>query len=100
VREVRIDRLTEGTYYAVIVVDGAQGTTEVDARPSDALALALVTGAPVRADRAVVETTESDETVAEAVAAIDNQGTAGAQALLDEMTQEAERQDPPEPASP
>lgn len=35
--EVRIDRLTEGTYYAVIVVDGPQGTAEVDARPSDAL---------------------------------------------------------------
>ena len=42
VREVRIDRLTEGTYYAAIVVQGPQGTTEVDARPSDALALALV----------------------------------------------------------
>jgi uncharacterized protein len=96
-REVRIDRLAEGTYYAVIVVDGPQGTTEVDARPSDALALALVVGAPVRADRAVVETTESDETVAEALAAVDSQSAVGAQALLDEMTQEAERQEPPEP---
>jgi bifunctional DNase/RNase len=92
-REVRIDRLTEGTYYAVIVVDGPQGTTEVDARPSDALALALVVGAPVRADRAVVETTESDETVAEALAAIDSRDAADAQALLDELTEEAERQD-------
>ena len=45
-----------GTYYAVIVVDGPHGTIEVDARPSDALALALVVGAPVRADRAVLET--------------------------------------------
>jgi bifunctional DNase/RNase len=100
VREVRIDRLTEGTYYAVIVVDGAQGPTEIDARPSDALALALAVGASVRADRAVVETTESDETVAEALAVIDTQSTAGAQALLDEMAQGAERQDPPEPADP
>ena len=100
VREVRIDRLTEGIYYAVIVVDGPQGIAEVDARPSDALALALVIGAPVRADRAVVETIESDQTVAEALAAIDGQEAAGAQSLLDEMTQEAERQDPSEPASP
>jgi bifunctional DNase/RNase len=92
-REVRIDRLTEGTYYAVIVVDGPHGATEVDARPSDALALALVVGAPVRADRAVVETTESDETVAEALAAIDSRDAADAQALLDELTEEAERQD-------
>jgi bifunctional DNase/RNase len=99
-REVRIDRLSEGTYYAVIVVDGPQGTAEVDARPSDALALALVIGAPVRADHAVVETTESDGTVAEAFAAIDSQSTAGAQALLDEMTRQAERKAPPEPGNP
>jgi Domain of unknown function (DUF151) len=45
VREVRIDRLSEGTYYAVIVIDGPQGAIEVDARPSDALTLALVVGA-------------------------------------------------------
>jgi hypothetical protein len=38
------------------------------ARPSDALVLALVAGAPVRADRTIVETTESPQ-VAEALAA-------------------------------
>jgi bifunctional DNase/RNase len=97
VREVRIDRLTEGTYYAVIVVQGPQDTTEVDARPSDALALALIVGAPIRADRAVVETTEVDETVAEALATIDSQNASGAQALLDELAEEAQRQEPPEP---
>ena len=98
-REVRIDRLSEGTYYAVIVVDGPQGTTEVDARPSDALALALVVGAPVRADGTVVEASESSEEVAHALTAIDSQEAVGAQALLDEMAQEADRQDPPEPTS-
>jgi uncharacterized protein len=87
--EVRIDRLTAGTYYAVIVVDGPQGTTEVDARPSDALALALVVGAPVRADRAVVDTTESSEEVAQTLAAVDSQEAAGPQALLDELAAEA-----------
>ena len=97
-REVRIDRLTQGTYYAVIVVEGPHGTAEVDARPSDALALALVVGAPVRADRAVVETTESDETVAEALAVIDRQEASGPQALLDQLDREAQLQDPPEPA--
>jgi bifunctional DNase/RNase len=99
VREVRIDRLSEGTYYAVIIVDGPQGTAEVDARPSDALALALVVGAPVRADRTVVETTETDETVAEALAAIDSKEAVRAQALLDEISQANERQNPPEPVS-
>jgi|Tabmets5t2r1_1033131.scaffolds.fasta_scaffold48444_2 bifunctional DNase/RNase len=99
VREVRIDRLSEGTYYAVVGVDGPQGAAEVDARPSDALALALIVGAPVRADRAMVEITESDETVADALAAIDRQEAVGPQALLDELAEEAQRQDPPEPAS-
>jgi bifunctional DNase/RNase len=98
-REVRIDHLTEGIYYAVVAVDGPRGTAEVDARPSDALALALVVGAPVRADRAVVEMTESDETVAQALALIDSQGAAGPQALFDELAEEARRQDPPEPPS-
>ena len=95
-REVRIDRISEGTYYAIIEVDGPQGTTEVDARPSDALALGLVVGAPVRADRAVLETIEADTTVAEAFTALDSKSAPGAQALLDEMTQQAQRQDPPE----
>ena len=99
-REVRIDRLVEGTYYAVVVVDGPQCTAEVDARPSDALVLALVVGSPIRADRAVVETTESSEAVAEAFAAIDSQQAAGPRALLDELVEEARRHDPPEPASP
>jgi bifunctional DNase/RNase len=99
VREVRIDRLSEGTYYAILVVDGPQDTTEVDARPSDALALALVVGAPIRADRAVMETIESDATVGEALAVIDSQSAAGPQALLDELAQEAQRQDPPEATS-
>ena len=98
VHEVRIDRLTEGTYYAVIVVRGPHGTSEVDARPSDALALAMVVGAPVRADRGVVETTQADPIVAEALAAIDGQEAVGAQALLDEIAQADERQAPPAPA--
>jgi bifunctional DNase/RNase len=98
VRKVRIDRLSEGTYYAVVVIDGPQGVAEVDARPSDALALALIVGAPIRADRAMVETTESDKTVAEALAVIDRQEAGGPRALLDELDEEAQRQDPPEPA--
>ena len=94
VREVRIDSLREGTYYAVIVVDGPDGATEVDARPSDALALAMVVAAPVRADRAIMETTETEEVVAEALTAIDSQEAVGAQALLDEITRADDHQDP------
>jgi hypothetical protein len=49
--------------------------------------LALVVGAPVQADRAVVETTGSSEEVAGAFAGLGNQAGAGVQALLDELAQ-------------
>ncbi len=53
--EVRITRLTEGVFYAVVVVEGPGGVVEVDARPSDALNLAVVSGTPVRVNAAVLE---------------------------------------------
>jgi RNA polymerase sigma factor (sigma-70 family) len=45
--EVRITRLTQDTYYAIARVEGAGGVAELDARPSDAVALALALGAPI-----------------------------------------------------
>jgi RNA polymerase sigma factor (sigma-70 family) len=55
VTEVRITRLTDETFYAAIMVDGPAGRQEVDARPSDAVNLALVTGAAIRADSALLD---------------------------------------------
>jgi len=55
VSEVRITRLAGEVFYAVIVVAGPAGQREVDARPSDAVNLALVTGAPILADRALLD---------------------------------------------
>src|SRR6187397_458184 len=51
-REVRVSRLADSVFYATAVL--ADGS-EVDARPSDALTLALVTGAPIRVEAAVLE---------------------------------------------
>jgi RNA polymerase sigma factor (sigma-70 family) len=55
VAEVRITRLVDGTFYAAVMVDGPAGRQEVDARPSDAVNLALVTGAAIRADSALLD---------------------------------------------
>jgi RNA polymerase sigma-70 factor (ECF subfamily) len=55
VTDVRITRLVEDTFYAVVIVDGPGGPREVDARPSDGLNLAVVTGAPIRVDRSLLE---------------------------------------------
>ena len=55
VSEVRITRLADQVFYAVVVVDGPAGQREVDARPSDAVNLALVTGAPILADGTLLD---------------------------------------------
>jgi len=55
VSEVRITRLADEIFYAVVVVDGPAGQREVDARPSDAVNLALVAGAPILADGALLD---------------------------------------------
>jgi RNA polymerase sigma factor (sigma-70 family) len=55
VSEVRITRLAGEVFYAVVVVAGPAGQREVDARPSDAVNLALVAGAPILADGALLD---------------------------------------------
>jgi RNA polymerase sigma factor (sigma-70 family) len=49
-REVRITRLMDSVFYAAVIVEGPNGTQEVDSRPSDAVNLALVASAPIRVD--------------------------------------------------
>ncbi len=48
ITEVKITRLLESVFYACVIVQGPDGLREVDARPSDAVNLAVVTGAPIR----------------------------------------------------
>ena len=47
VRRVRIDRVVEEAYVATVEVDGPPGVQAVDARPSDALNLAVLVQAPI-----------------------------------------------------
>lgn len=46
-REVRIDRLVDTVFYATAFIETAEGSRTVDARPSDAINLALIAGAPI-----------------------------------------------------
>jgi uncharacterized protein len=59
--EVRITQLTEGTFYAAVVVDGPRGRGVVDARPSDAMILATITDVPIRVDAAVLAQVAADQ---------------------------------------
>ncbi len=47
VRQVRIDRVVEGAYAAIVEVEGPPGAQSVDARSSDALNLAALVQAPI-----------------------------------------------------
>jgi RNA polymerase sigma factor (sigma-70 family) len=53
ITEVRITKLVPPIFYACVLVAGQDGPKEVDARPSDAVNLALVSGAPIRIDASV-----------------------------------------------
>lgn len=63
---VDITRLDGGTFYANLVLLGDEGEVEIDARPSDSIALALRFGAPMYVSKlvfeeAAVEVTQVDE---------------------------------------
>ncbi|MBL8749464.1 MAG: bifunctional nuclease family protein [Planctomycetes bacterium] len=64
-QRVVINELREGTFYAMLSLvprDGGKSETErtVDCRPSDAIALAVQTGAPILVARDVFEALASD----------------------------------------
>lgn len=53
---VEITRIDEGTFYAAVRIEGSNGEHLVDARPSDAIALAARVGAPIHvADEVLAE---------------------------------------------
>jgi uncharacterized protein len=65
IQEVRIGSLRETIFYATIIVRTAAGTVEIDARPSDAIGLAVRVGCPILVAPEVIEaaaaTGESEE---------------------------------------
>lgn len=70
VNRIVIHDLREETYYARIYFDTPQGEIDLDARPSDAIALALRTEAPIYiseelAQRAVISNRSEDEEMEE-----------------------------------
>jgi uncharacterized protein len=55
VERVAIVDLRDNTYYALVVLTQGERTMELDSRPSDAIALALRTGAPILCESRVIE---------------------------------------------
>ena len=53
--EIIIDELRENTFYAKIIIDVSALTNEIDARPSDAIALAVRSQAPIYVAETVMD---------------------------------------------
>ena len=66
VTRIVIHDLQENTFYAKVVLESNGGNLEIDARPSDSIALALRTNAPIFvSERIVLEETLADKEAAE-----------------------------------
>ncbi len=53
-RRVSITRVAQSTYYADMQIDAAAGLVQIDARPSDSIAIALRLDAPIFADESLL----------------------------------------------
>jgi RNA polymerase sigma factor (sigma-70 family) len=61
IEQVRITKLLEGVFYASVLVRRPGGVTEVDARPSDAVNIALVADVPIRVEEGLLELALADK---------------------------------------
>jgi RNA polymerase sigma-70 factor (ECF subfamily) len=85
-REARINRLEAKTFYAQAVIEGPTGLQLVDARPSDAINLAVETGAPIYVAAETFDQVVSGPPVEIA------EGAVGLEALLAELRTNLELQ--------
>lgn len=72
IKEVYINELNEGTFFAKIIFNRENGTMELDSRPSDAIALAVRFNAPIYVDESVlieagIKTEPEQKTIEEAL---------------------------------
>jgi len=62
VQRIVVCELKENTFYATIYLQSPSGTRTIDARPSDAIALALRTRSPIFVEESVIQSARSVET--------------------------------------
>lgn len=91
VHEVQVTKLAKEVFYAVAVIEGAVGITAVDARPSDAITLALLAGAPVRVAATVIAATVPPDVQEERQEALYAEGTEGATEIVSTVMEEMAR---------
>jgi bifunctional DNase/RNase len=60
-RRIQITRVEKNTYYAELHITTHDGVVQIDARPSDSIAIALRLSAPIFADESLLSALEEDE---------------------------------------
>jgi hypothetical protein len=55
IRYVSIDDLEDGIYYATLMIEGGERSFTIDARPSDSIVVALLSGAPIYVKKDLLE---------------------------------------------
>ena len=60
-RRVQITKVQSRTYYAELHIAGATGPVQIDARPSDSIAIALRLGAPIFAQESLLTVVADDD---------------------------------------
>ena len=59
--QIVIHELNEGTFYAMLCIRQGDRDVQVDARPSDAIAMGVATGVPIMVSENVLEQVEQDD---------------------------------------
>jgi bifunctional DNase/RNase len=59
-KEIVVNDLVDGTFYAKLIIDQAGEEIEVDSRPSDAIALGVAENVPIYVAEQVLDQTEAD----------------------------------------
>ena len=72
ITNVLIDDLDQGVYYARLTLKSEGGQNEIDARPSDCLALALRSHAPIEVQEKVVQESSISKSDVDKLTSIDN----------------------------
>ena len=60
-RRVQITRVEKNTYYAELHINRGEGVVQIDARPSDSIAIALRLAAPIFASESLLSSIEVEE---------------------------------------
>jgi bifunctional DNase/RNase len=81
---VQITKVQKSTYYAELHVARPEGLVQIDARPSDSIAIALRLSAPIYAQESLLTAVVEED-------GEDSVATAESQARLDEMKMTAEQ---------